>query len=160
PRCPPAGPGGATAGPRPADLPVGDPAPGIRLRHISHTMAEHAASGRAVAARSLLKLGGFAPATLHSLGARTAGSLSDRIFNLIVTNSPGPQVPMFAAQARLLEMIPIIPLMRNQALAIGVTSYDGGVYFGLNGDRKGAYDIDVVAAMIRQSLDELKEAGA
>jgi hypothetical protein len=41
-----------------------------------------------------------------------------------------------------------------------VTSYDGGVYFGLNGDRKGAYDIDVVAAMIRQSLDELKEAGA
>jgi len=163
----PATPGYSSAGlvgnqvdPHLVDLPIGEPDPGIRLQHISHTMAEHAASGRAVAARSLLKLGGFAPATLHSLGARTAGSLSDRIFNLIVTNSPGPQVPMFAAQARLLEMIPIIPLMRNQALAIGVTSYDGGVYFGLNGDRKGAYDIDVVAAMIRQSLDELKEAGA
>ncbi|MFO7191268.1 MULTISPECIES: wax ester/triacylglycerol synthase family O-acyltransferase [Thermocrispum] len=142
------------------DLPIGEPDPVIRLQHIAHAMARHTASGRAVAARSLLRLSGFAPATLHSLGARTAGSLSDRIFNVIVTNSPGPQQPMFAAQARLLEMIPIIPLMRNQALAIGVTSYDGGVYFGLNGDRKAVYDIDVVAAGIRQSLDELKGAGA
>jgi len=112
-----------------------------------------------VAARTLLRVGGFAPPTLHSLGARTAGSFSNRIFNLVVTNSPGPQVPMFAGQARMLEMFPIMPLVRNHALAIGVTSYDGGVYFGLNGDRKSVSDIDLVAAMVQESLDELKVPG-
>lgn len=141
------------------DLPVGEADPVMRLQHISHAMGEHVDSGRAVAARTLLRVGGFAPATLHSLGARTAGGFSDRFFNLMVTNSPGPQVPMFAGQARLLEMFPIMPLVRNHALAVGVTSYDGGVYFGLNGDRKAVSDIDVVAAMVQESLDELKGTG-
>ncbi|MGH3434467.1 MAG: WS/DGAT/MGAT family O-acyltransferase [Thermocrispum sp.] len=142
------------------DLPVGETDPVMRLQHISHAMGEHVDSGRAVAARTLLRVGGFAPATLHSLGARTAGGFSSRIFNLVVTNSPGPQVPMFAGQARLLEMFPIMPLVRNHGLAVGVTSYDGGVYFGLNGDRKAVSDIDVVAAMVQESLDELKQGGA
>jgi len=141
------------------DLPVGETDPVMRLQHISHAMGEHVDSGRSVAARTLLRVGGFAPPTLHSLGARTAGSFSNRIFNLVVTNSPGPQVPMFAGQARMLEMFPIMPLVRNHALAIGVTSYDGGVYFGLNGDRKSVSDIDLVAAMVQESLDELKVPG-
>jgi len=138
------------------DLPVGEPSPVLRLQHIGHTMAEHAASGRSVAARALLRVGGFAPATLHSLGARAAGSLSDRLFNLTITNSPGPQVPMYAGQAKMTEMFPVMPLLRNQALAIGVTSYDGGVYFGLNGDRKAVSDVDLLAGMVEDSLDELK----
>ncbi|MDQ7809743.1 wax ester/triacylglycerol synthase family O-acyltransferase [Amycolatopsis sp. A133] len=140
------------------DLPVGEPNPVLRLQHIGHAMAEHLDSGRSVAARGLLKVGGFAPATLHSLGARAAGSLSGRIFNVMVTNSPGPQVPMYAGEARLVEMFPVMPLMRTQALAIGVTSYHGGVYFGLNGDRKAAFDVDLVAGMIEESLEELKGA--
>ncbi|WP_284747644.1 WS/DGAT/MGAT family O-acyltransferase [Amycolatopsis sp. RTGN1] len=140
------------------DLPVGEPNPVLRLQHIGHAMTEHIDSGRQVAARGLLKVGGFAPATLHSLGARAAGSLSGRIFNVMVTNSPGPQVPMYAGEARLVEMFPVMPLMRTQALAIGVTSYHGGVYFGLNGDRKAAFDVDLVAGMIEESLEELKGA--
>ncbi|WP_439383473.1 WS/DGAT/MGAT family O-acyltransferase [Amycolatopsis lexingtonensis] len=140
------------------DLPVGEPNPVLRLQHIGHAMAEHLDSGRSVAARGLLKVGGFAPATLHSLGARAAGSLSGRIFNVMVTNSPGPQVPMYAGEARLVEMFPVMPLMRTQALAIGVTSYHGGVYFGLNGDRKAAFDVDLLAGMIEESLEELKGA--
>lgn len=138
------------------DLPVGEPNPVLRLQHIGHAMAEHAATGRSVAARALLRVGGFAPATLHSLGARAAGSLSGRLFHLMITNSPGPQVPMYAAQARMTEMFPVMPLLRNQALAIGVTSYDGGVYFGLNGDRKAVSDVDALAGMVEDSLDELK----
>ncbi|OZM73701.1 wax ester/triacylglycerol synthase family O-acyltransferase [Amycolatopsis antarctica] len=138
------------------DLPVGEPSPVLRLQHVGHAMAEHAASGRSVAARALLRVGGFAPATLHSLGARAASSFSGRLFNLVITNSPGPQVPMYAGQARMTEMFPVMPLLRNQALAIGVTSYDGGVYFGLNGDRKAVSDVDVLAGMIEDSLDELK----
>ncbi|MGH3516923.1 MAG: WS/DGAT/MGAT family O-acyltransferase [Haloechinothrix sp.] len=138
------------------DLPVGESDPVIRLQHIRHAMSEHLDSGRSVAARTLLRVGGFAPATLHALGARTAGTFSSRIFNLVITNSPGPQMPMYAGSARMLEMFPIMPLVRNHALAIGVTSYDGGVYFGLNGDRKAVSDVDVLARMLEESLDELK----
>ncbi|MDT8911560.1 wax ester/triacylglycerol synthase family O-acyltransferase [Amycolatopsis sp. PS_44_ISF1] len=140
------------------DLPVGEPNAVLRLQHIGHAMTEHLESGRSVAARGLLKVGGFAPATLHSLGARAAGSLSGRIFNVMVTNSPGPQVPMYAGEARLVEMFPVMPLMRTQALAIGVTSYHGGVYFGLNGDRKAVFDVGLLGGMIEEALEELKGA--
>jgi WS/DGAT/MGAT family acyltransferase len=140
------------------DLPVGEGNPILRLQHIGHAMTAHLDSGRSVAARALLAVGGFAPATLHSLGARAAGSFSGRIFNLMITNSPGPQVPLYAGQARMIEMFPVIPLVRNQALSIGVTSYHGGVYFGLNGDRKALSDVDILAGMIEESLEELKGA--
>lgn len=140
------------------DLPVGEPNPVLRLQHIGHAMTDHLDSGRSVAARGLLKVSGFAPATLHSLGARAGGSLSGRIFNLMITNSPGPQVPVYAGEARLVEMFPVMPLMRTQALAIGVTSYHGGVYFGLNGDRKAAFDVGLLGGMIEEALEELKGA--
>lgn len=136
------------------DLPVGEANPVLRLQHIGHAMADHLNSGRSVATRALLTVCVFAPATLHSLGARAAGTFSSRIFNLIITNSPGPQVPLYAGQARMVEMFPV----RNQALAISVTSYHGGVYFGLNGDRKAVSDVDVIAVMIEESLEELKGA--
>lgn len=140
------------------DLPVGEPNAVLRLQHIGHAMTDHLDSGRSVAARGLLTVGGFAPATLHSLGARAAGLMSGRIFNVMITNSPGPQVPLYAGQARMVEMYPVMPLVRNQALAIGVTSYHGGVYFGLNGDRKAVSDVDLLAGMIEESLEELKGA--
>jgi hypothetical protein len=52
-------------------------------------------------------------------------------------------------------MFPIVPLAKNQALSIGVTSYDGGVYFGLNADRDAMSDVDVLAAMIEESVEEM-----
>lgn len=137
---------------------MGEPNPVLRLQHISHTMAEQLASGHSVAARALLRVGGFAPTTLHALGARATGSFSDRLFNLLITNSPGPQMPMYAGSARMTEMYPVMPLVRNHALAVGVTSYDGAVYFGLNGDRKAMSDVDVLGSMISDSLEELKGA--
>jgi WS/DGAT/MGAT family acyltransferase len=154
----PAGIVGNEVVPHLVDLPVGEADPVVRLQHVSHGMREHRDTGRWVAARSLARLGGFAPPTLHSLGARAAATLSNRIFNLVITNSPGPQVPMYAASARMTEMFPIVPLVRQHALAIGVTSYDGGVYIGLNGDRKAVHDIDAFATMVEESLDELKDS--
>jgi diacylglycerol O-acyltransferase / wax synthase len=74
---------------------------------------------------------------------------------LVVTNVPGPQFPLYAAGARMLEMFPVVPLAKGQALAIGLTSYDGGVYYGFNGDRDGMPDLDVLAGMVSESLDEL-----
>jgi diacylglycerol O-acyltransferase / wax synthase len=137
------------------DLPVGEPSPVVRLHHVNHAMREHTADGRSVGAEALVRIGGFAPPTLHALGARAASSFSKRIFNLVVTNVPGPQFPLYAAGARMLEMFPVVPLARGQALAIGLTSYDGGVYYGFNGDRDAMPDVDVLAGMVDEALDEL-----
>jgi diacylglycerol O-acyltransferase len=137
------------------NLPIGEPNAVMRLHQVGHAMRGHNDSGNKVAAEALLRIGGFAPPTLHSLGARAANSFSRRIFNVLITNVPGPQLPMYAGPARLLEMFPVVPLARNQALAIGVTSYHGGVYFGLNGDRAAMSDVDVLARMVEESLEEL-----
>ncbi|SER84235.1 WS/DGAT/MGAT family O-acyltransferase [Actinokineospora terrae] len=141
--------------PQLVDLPVGEPSPFVRLHHISHALRPHNDSVRSVAASALLRVGGFAPPTLHSLGARAAASFSQRIFNVVVTNVPGPQVPLYLGTARMTRMVPAMPLTRNQALAIGVTSYDGGVYFGLTGDRTAMSDVDVLARMLEESVEEL-----
>ena len=71
---------------------------------------------------------------------------------------PGPQGPLSAGTAQLTELFPTMPLMRDQALAVGVTSYDGGVYFGLTGDRDAMSDVDLLAKMVEESVDELLTA--
>src|SRR5919112_4308240 len=92
------------------DLPVGEPSPALRLQHVAHAMREHTAGNRSVRAATLARIGGYAPPTLHALGARAVNGISKRIFNLVVTNVPGPQVPLYAAGARLLETYPVVPL--------------------------------------------------
>ncbi len=137
------------------DLPVGEGNPVMRLHQVSFAMRGHKESGQAVGADALVQLSGFAPPTIHSLGARVASQMSRRAYNLVVTNVPGPQFPLYAAGARMLEMYPVVPLAKGQAVAIGLTSYDGGVFYGLNADRDAMPDIDVLAALIEESLAEL-----
>ena len=137
------------------DLPVGEGSAVMRLHQVSFAMRGHKESGAAVGADALVALTGFAPPTIHALGARTASVMTRRLFNLVVTNVPGPQFPLYAAGARMLSMYPVVPLAKNQAVAIGLTSYDGGVYYGLNADRDAMPDIDVMAACIEESLSEL-----
>jgi WS/DGAT/MGAT family acyltransferase len=139
------------------DLPVGEGNPVLRLQQVAYQMKSHADSGRAVGAESLAGMAGFAPPTLHSLGTRVAGSLSRRLFNLVVTNVPGPQQPLYAAGARMLATYPVIPLAKGQALSVGLTSYDGGVYYGLNGDREAMQDVDVLGQCVVDALAELRE---
>ena len=137
------------------DLPVGEGNAVVRLHQVSFAMRGHSESGRSVGAEALVQLAGFAPPTIHSLGARVASSLTRRPFNVVVTNVPGPQFPLYAAGARMLQMYPVVPLQKGQALAIGITSYDGGVYYGLNADRDAMPDIDVLAACLEESLAEM-----
>jgi WS/DGAT/MGAT family acyltransferase len=139
------------------DLPVGEGDPVVRLHQVSYAMRGHKESGQSVGAQALVQMSGFAPPTIHSLGARAASSMTRRLFNLVVTNVPGPQVPLYAAGARMLNMHPVVPLAKGQALSIGLTSYDGGVYFGLNADRDAMPDVDVLASLIEESLAELLE---
>ncbi len=139
------------------DLPVGEPSPVMRLHQISYAMKGHKETGQAVGADAIISVAGFAPPTLHSLGARAGSSLSKRLFNVVVTNVPGPQFPLYAAGARLLAAYPVVPLAKGQAVSIGLTSYDGGVYFGLNADRDAMPDIDVLTQCIADALAELRD---
>jgi len=86
---------------------------------------------------------------------RMIEAMTRRLFNLVVTNVPGPQFPLYAAGARMLAMYPVVPLAKGQALSIGLTSYDGGVYYGLNADRDAMADVDVLAGLLEESLAEL-----
>jgi diacylglycerol O-acyltransferase len=140
------------------DLPVGEPNAVLRMQQVAYQMRAHADSGRAVGAQRLAEIGGFAPPTLHSLGARVAGGISRRLFNLVVTNVPGPQHPLYAAGARMLASYPVVPLSKGHALAVGLTSYDGGVYYGLNADREAMPDVDVLGQCVEDALGELVES--
>jgi WS/DGAT/MGAT family acyltransferase len=142
------------------DLPVGEPSPWVRLSRLSYAMRSVAQQGRSVGADSLIALTGFAPPTLHALGARAARGLSRRLFNLIITNVPGPQVPLYAAGARMHEVFPVVPLARGQGLSIGMTSYNGRVFFGLNADRDSVGDVEVLADLIEQEVTELVDSSA
>jgi WS/DGAT/MGAT family acyltransferase len=134
------------------DLPVGEPNPRMRLSRLSYAMRGVVEDGQSVRADALVALTGFAPPTLHALGVRAARSLSRRLFNLVVTNVPGPQVPLYAAGSRMLEVFPVVPLVRGQGLSIGMTSYDGRVFFGLNGDRDSVGDVGLLADLIEQEV--------
>jgi diacylglycerol O-acyltransferase / wax synthase len=142
------------------DLPVGEPNPRVRLSRLSYAMRGVVEDSRSVRADTLVSLTGFAPPTLHALGVRAARGLSRRLFNLVVTNVPGPQVPLYAAGSRMLEVYPVVPLVRGQGLAIGITSYDGRVYVGLNADRDIVGDVDLLADLIEQEVGQLLEDAA
>ena len=151
---------GSQVAPHLQSLPVGEPNPLMRLHQIAYDTQAHKDSGRAVAARSLADIAGFAPATLHALGVRTSTEVVRRQHDLVITNVPGPQLPLFAAGARLVASYPVLPLAAGHLLAIGVTSYDGEVFLGLNADRDAIRDLDVLAQCLRDALDELLDTAA
>ena len=135
------------------DLPIGEGNAVVRLSQIAHATAVSL-----VDARTIVTLSGFAPPTLHAMGIRVATSFSARQFNLLITNVPGAQKQMYIAGTKLIETYAVPPLLTNQVLAIGVTSYNGMLYFGINADRDAMSDVDVFPSLLRESLDELLEA--
>ena len=137
------------------DLPVGEPSPIVRLHQVSYSFQAHKDTGRSVAANRLAGIAGFAPTTFHAIGSRVAAVELRKGYQISVTNVPGPQAPLYAAGARMLASYPVPPLTPGHPLAIGVTSYDGGVYYGITADRDRIPDADVLAACVREALDEL-----
>ena len=137
------------------DLPVAQDDPVARLASVRDAMEAHKRSGRAGGAAALVGLVGLTPPVLHSLGARLASQYSSRLYNVLVTNVPGPPRPLYAMGARMLDMYPVVPLGGGQAVAIGITSYDGSVHYGLTADRDAMSDVDVLAVALAESLTEL-----
>jgi hypothetical protein len=81
-----------------------------------------------------------------------------RFFNLVVTNVPGPQIPLYLAGRRLIEPFPMVPLAKNQAVGVALLSYAGAINFGLVGDFDLMWDLDDFADDVRESLGELASA--
>ena len=137
------------------DLPVGEVNPVVRLHQVSYAFQAHKETGRGVAANRLAGIAGFAPSTFHAIGARVAADEARRGFQLSVTNVPGPQSPLYAAGARMLETYPVHALLPGHALAIGVTSYDGHVFYGITADYNRVPDADVLGQCVPEALTEL-----
>jgi diacylglycerol O-acyltransferase / wax synthase len=146
---------GSQVAPHLQGLPIGEPNPLMRLHQVAYATQAHKDSGRAVGARSLSDIAGFAPTTLHALGVRVSAEVMRKQHDLLVTNVPGPQVPLYAAGARLAASYPALPLAAGHLLTVGVTSYDGDVYIGLTADRDAIRDLDVLAQSMLDALEEL-----
>jgi diacylglycerol O-acyltransferase len=139
-----------------APLPVGVENPAECLRQIARAMDDLKASGQAVGAQVLTNLAGFAPPTILSQAARLQAR--QRFFNLVVTNVPGPQFPLYVLGRRLRVLYPVVPLARRQALGIAVMSYDGHLGFGLLGDFDALPELDAIAADLKWAIDRLARA--
>ena len=142
------------------DLPIGEGSPVVRLHQVSYALRAHSETGRAVAADRIAGVAGFAPTTFHALGSRVAGRSARGNVNLVVTNVPGPQFPMFLAGAQMVETYPVPPLLPGFSLSVGVTSYDGAVYYGITADRDALPDIEVLGQCVREALDELVDSAS
>lgn len=135
-------------------LPIGETSPVVRLHQVSYALRAHSETGKAVAADKIAGVAGFAPTTFHALGSRLAAA-DDHNVHLVVTNVPGSQFPMFLAGAEMVATYPVPPLHPGFSLAIGVTSYDGAVSYGITADRDLLPDVDVLGQCIGESLEEL-----
>ncbi len=137
-------------------LPVYIRDPVARLRFVRQAMDGLKESKQAVGAATLVQVNNLAPPTILAQASRL--NFSTRLFNLIVTNIPGPQVPLYVLGRRLEDLFPIAFLPDHHALAVAIMSYDGGIDYGLLGDFDALPDIDVFADGIDAALDELLDA--
>lgn len=139
-------------------IPVGVPDPLERLATISATTAELKEREQAVGAAALLGITEYAAPTLLGLAARLVHH--QRLVNLVCTNVPGPQTPLYCMGARMLEAYPMVPLARNLNLGVAILSYCGQLHLGLLGDRDLWPDLDVLEVGIDDSFSELSKLAA
>lgn len=135
-------------------LVVGEPDPVSRLASVRAATEDLKERHQAVAADTLLGLTQYAAPTLLGLAARAAHH--QVFFNLISTNVPGPQVPLYCMGAEMVEAYPMVPLSRNLGLGIAILSYCGSLHLGLLADRDAFPDLDVLATGITDAFAEMR----
>ena len=142
-------------------LPVYVEDPVERLQVVREGMGQLKESKQALGAEVIAGLTDFAPPTLLAQASRL--NFSTRLFNLIVTNVPGPQFPLYLLGREMEAIVPIAFLPENHALAVAIMSYNGKIDFGLLADYDAMPDVDAFAAHLEVSLAELlaaaREAG-
>jgi WS/DGAT/MGAT family acyltransferase len=139
-----------------APLPVYIADPVQRLEAVMEAMRGLKQSKQALGAEVISRFNDFAPPTLLAQAVRI--NFSTRLFNLTVTNVPGPQVPLYVLGRELEDVFPVGFLPPNQALFVAIMSYNGGVNFGLLADYDAMDDVDVIAKGIERAIAELMEA--
>jgi diacylglycerol O-acyltransferase len=137
------------------DLPINESDPAARLAAVRATTADLKEREQAVGAAFLLDLSHYAAPTLVGLAARLVQR--QQFVNLVVTNVPGPQVPLYCMGARMLEAYPIVPLTHNLSLGVAILSYCGQLHFGLYADADASPDLSVLAAGLEDAFAELRK---
>jgi diacylglycerol O-acyltransferase / wax synthase len=134
-------------------LPVDEADPLRAYLRVRAETSSHKLGGQVLGSSTLLDLAGLAPPLLHAVLSQAM--YGTRLFNVTVTNVPGPQEPMYAFGARLLDGIPLVPLAAEHSVGVAILSLDGQVVFCLNCDRDAVPDVHVAAQGIAASLEEL-----
>ncbi|HET9104006.1 MAG TPA: wax ester/triacylglycerol synthase family O-acyltransferase [Solirubrobacteraceae bacterium] len=136
------------------ELPVDEPMAHARHRKIVASTRRLKRSGAGAGASTLLDLAALAPPVLHAVVARTL--FANRLFNVTITNVPGPQIPLYALGAQLREVYPVVPLAADHAVGIAIFSYDGLVTFGVLTDADSTGDIATLIEGIEQGIEDLR----
>jgi WS/DGAT/MGAT family acyltransferase len=134
-------------------LPVAEPLAHERHKKIVAATTRLKSSGAATGAEAMLDLAALAPPIVHAALARSL--YATRLFNVTITNVPGPQIPLYAFGAQLREVHPVVPLAAAHSVGIAIFSYNGLVTFGVIADSESTPDIDVLAHGIEEGIDEL-----
>ena len=135
-------------------LPIDERDPRRRMRRVCQMTAELKQAGHAAGTDALMKLADWAGPAVVNFGARFASRVSP--YNLIITNVPGPQFPLYLLDARLLQGYPLVPLFENQGLGVALFSYDGQVCWGFNADWDLVPDLAAFVADVEASFAELQ----
>ena len=138
------------------DVPVGRMAARTRRRRVRAAAARIKDSGMAVGADTLIGLGAYAPPALHATAARLVAQA--RWCNLVISNVPAPQVPLYFAGAPLESSYPAMNLKEDCGLSVACTSAAGTMAFGLTADWDRIPDIEVLARGVESEVDRLAEA--
>jgi diacylglycerol O-acyltransferase / wax synthase len=136
------------------DVPLADPDPLVRYHQTVAASRRLKQSGEAVGGQAMIELTGAAPPLVHGIVARLA--FTPRLFNLTITNVPGPPSTLYALGAPMRRTLPLVPIFSGHAVGVAVVSYDGNVTFGLNADHASVPDLGVLREGVEENLHQLQ----
>ena len=136
------------------ELPASTADPLDRLHRVNHATRTRKEAGVPENADAALQALAYAPRTLQKVAAHALAS--PRVYNLVVSNIPGPRMPMYLKGCRLREAFPVVPLSDRHALSVGMTTIGDDACFGLYADTETLPDADALALDLHAALDELR----
>jgi diacylglycerol O-acyltransferase len=137
-------------------LPVAAETPTERYRQVMADAEKLKSGTQALGTSTIMSLTGLAPPAIHATLARSL--YATRLFNVTVTNVPGPQLTLYAFGAPLREILPLVPLAAEHAVGVAIVSYDGQVFFGINVATDAVPDVETLRAGVADELDALRGA--
>ena len=136
------------------ELPIGEPDTWQRYIKTRSAATELKSGTAALGGSTLVLVTGVAPPLLHESISRML--FAPRLFNLTVTNVPGPQMPLYGLGARMQRILPLVPLFADHAVGLAIVSYDGELVFGVNADSAASPDLDVLVSGLRDEFAKLR----